>query len=281
MCSTRATAGTVASVVYGMRIMGVLAVLLMAAALGGCGQRQSPGGAGGQAAEELPTGRKFLSTTVTDAAGPRALASKKPISLEFREGEVRVNAGCNVLFGPAVLRDGKLVVESLGSTQMGCPPELMRQDQWLSDFLAGDPQLELEGQTLRLSSGATSIELLDREVADPDRPLRGTRWTVNTIVDGNAAQSTPRDAEAFLTFSDDGTVSGNSGCNQFSGRYTVDGSTLRIDNLNATLMACDGGGGKLEQAVLGVLEGGALEFRIEADKLTLTGADTGLRLQAS
>lgn len=42
-----------------------------------------------------------------------------------------------------------------------------------------------------------------------------------------------------ITFAEDGTVSGNAGCNRFTGTYTTDGSDISIGPLAATLMACE------------------------------------------
>ena len=39
----------------------------------------------------------------------------------------------------------------------------------------------------------------DREVADPDRPLEGTRWVVDGIVAGDAVLSIPAGVTAALT----------------------------------------------------------------------------------
>ena len=41
-----------------------------------------------------------------------------------------------------------------------------------------------------------------------------------------------------ITFADDGSVYGNSGCNRFTGTYKVKGESITIGPLASTLMAC-------------------------------------------
>lgn len=77
------------------------------------------------------------------------------------------------------------------------------------------------------------------------------------------------DADATLTFGEDGTVNGSSGCNSIGGEYTVDGSQLTFGPITSTLMACDDARMAQESAVTQVLTGTA-EFEIEDQTLTLT-----------
>ena len=55
-------------------------------------------------------------------------------------------------------------------------------------------------------------------------------------------------------FSEDGTVSGSSGCNSYQGAYRVDGSSIVIGPLASTLRACgEPGVMPQEQAFLAAL----------------------------
>jgi heat shock protein HslJ len=80
-------------------------------------------------------------------------------------------------------------------------------------------------------------------------------------------------APATLVFDPKGTLKGSTGCNQFSGTYTVDGSDLAIELGAVTQAAC-------ANAVLTAQETAILErlprtatFTVDAERLTLTGAD--------
>jgi heat shock protein HslJ len=77
------------------------------------------------------------------------------------------------------------------------------------------------------------------------------------------------DAEAALTFNDDGTVTGSSGCNSLSGEYTVQDNQITFSALTSTLMACDDARNAQESAVMQVLTSTA-QFEIETQTLTIT-----------
>src|SRR5690349_18311378 len=87
---------------------------------------------------------------------------------------------------------------------------------------------------------------------------------------GSAASPTPAvaNAGAGLTFKEDGTVSGTSGCNGLGGNYKVKADQITFDQIVSTLMACDDPRMKQEGAVHQVLSNTAT-FRIEGDTLTL------------
>ena len=77
------------------------------------------------------------------------------------------------------------------------------------------------------------------------------------------------DTNASLTFAEDGTVSGNGGCNSLGGEYTVEGKTITFGQLTSTLMACDESLMNQETIVMQVLNGTA-EFEIEDQTLAIT-----------
>src|ERR687895_804015 len=93
--------------------------------------------------------------------------------------------------GPVQTRGGGLAVDDMSMTGMGCDPPRHEQDRWLAGVLAAGPSWRLDGSTLVLTSGATELVLADREVAEPDLSLEGTEWVVDTLVDGEVAESTP------------------------------------------------------------------------------------------
>jgi heat shock protein HslJ len=176
--------------------------------------------------------------------------------------------------------DGTLVVEQLATTEMGCPDELMDQDTWLADLLTAEPALAADGDQLTLTTASTVLTLVDREVADPDRPLVGTSWRVDSLISDDAVSSVPAGAEASMTFGEDGTVQVSPGCNRGSGSYTQGEGTVTVGPLALTRMACQGPPDELERAVLEVLQAGELTVDITAASLTLTAGDKGLGLRA-
>jgi heat shock protein HslJ len=223
---------------------------------------------GTTASTASPWGRTF----VTD--GP------PPVRLWFDDGQVSVRSECNTLSGTAALDGDVLQVSDVGGTEMGCDPDLHAYDQWLAAFLTSSPTMTLDGPTLTLTAGADTLVLTDREVADPDRPLVGTRWVVDGIVTGDAVSSMPAWAgEAWLTFTES-RVEGSGGCNDLFADVTVGDATIDVGGLTHTDMGCGTATMDVETAVQTTLRG-TVGYSIEASTLTLTGPDDhGLLLRA-
>lgn len=250
--------------------LGLLGVLLLLAA---CGDA-APGGNGAAATGggEL-AGRDFVSTE--DAGIPGG----GPLTLQFTEdGRLVASAGCNSVNGPVELAGGRIVASDLPMTGMGCEPEVMASDAWLTGLLAAEPAWELaDDATLVLTADGVVVSLTDRDVLEPPVELTGRRWDVDGLTDGETASSVPAGVAAFLRIDGD-TLTGHTGCNDFGGTVTVDGDSLTVTGLTATLMACDGAAADVEAVVLATLEG-EIRFAITGNRLSLE-APGGSGLQA-
>jgi heat shock protein HslJ len=249
------------------------ALLALVLAAAGCGGRGTPAGGG----DSPLRGRTFLSTAITEGGKPYQLAEKSRVRLLFTDdGRLIADAGCNSMQAPVSLGGGRIEVSDLAMTAVGCPTALQEQDTWLSRFLSTKPSWKLDGSTLAVSSPTTEVTLADRKVAEPDLSLRGTRWTVDTIVDGQVASSTPATASTSVVFDKD-TVAVSAGCNSGSGSYQLSGNTIRIGDIATTRKACEPDIMSLENAVLAVLHGD-IAYEIDSDRLILKQA-TGKGLQ--
>lgn len=263
-----------------MRTTATLAVSLLLL-LVACGESTTSAGSGGG----NPWGRHFLSVSVTEDAEDRPLVAGTRIRLSFREdGSLGASAGCNSMGGQAEIRDGRLVLAGLSMTEMGCDPDRHAQDEWLAGFLTSRPRFHLDDSLLTLTGEETEIRLQDREVADPDRPLRGTRWEVDSVIEGDAVSSVPEEAGAHLVFAADSDgFGGSTGCNQVGGRAEIDeaAGTVTFGDVVTTKMACEDDRMQLEGDVLDVVDG-TVDYDIEAGRLWLRHPDgKGLGLQAS
>ncbi|WP_328328648.1 MULTISPECIES: META domain-containing protein [unclassified Streptomyces] len=112
--------------------------------------------------------------------------------------------------------------------------------------------------------------------ADPDVPLTGTGWTVDSVSAGGTVRKAP--AGADIAF-EKGRVNGSSGCNHFSAPVTVKDDTLTVGHATSTLIGCpknlqsyETGLRKTLTGKLTVhLSGGKLTLRTEkGDSVTLT-----------
>lgn len=245
----------------------------------------APGGRDGDGDGALGdlTGRVFLSSAVTEDGQPRPLVEGTQIRIEFSEdGRVIANAGCNTMTGEATVDGDRLMAGQLATTEMGCDPPRHEQDSWLSDLFAANPTYELDGDQLRLTSGATVLELVDRTTADPDRPLEDTVWQLDGIVDGDAVSSVPGETPATLKIVGGNIEIADTGCNGGGGSVEIDAdaSELTVGPVIWTMMACGEPSMTIERAFSDVLEG-TIAYDIEAGTLTLSHPDgQGLMFEA-
>jgi heat shock protein HslJ len=225
----------------------------------------------------------FLSTKITQGGVDRRLVDGTRISLRFWESRLSAQAGCNTLGGDAALRDGVIeVVGGLMMTEMGCPPQLMRQDNWLARLLSRQPTATLADDRLTLSSGDTVIEFLNEETATPDRELTGTMWTLDAVGGSSpdaSVASVPAGVVSTLAIDVDGRVSIRPGCNSGRGRAAIGDATIEFGPLALTRMACRGAAMDIEASVLTVLDG-TVRYTIDVDRLTLTNGDDQLVYRA-
>jgi heat shock protein HslJ len=248
--------------------------------LAGCatGATDTPGSNG---QDEWPAGRTFLSTAIVESGQPKALVEGTRIRLSFDEdGRVSAHAGCNHLGGTGRLESGTLVVADLSMTEMGCPGGLHEQDEWIADLLTSGPTLRLAGDELTLTGATITVTLLDRRVADPDRPLVGTAWVVDSIITGDAVSSVPSDEPAVFSIDSSGSFHATTGCagGQLRGRAEIAGDRVTLTVTEA--VACTASGNGLDEAIRSTLQG-ELTYEITARRLTLTASDgTGLGMQA-
>lgn len=226
-------------------------------------------------------GRTFLSVGVTDGGVARPLVADTRIRLNFQDGQIGASAGCNMMGGTYSIADGKLTFHGGGMTEMGCDPARHAQDDWVSGFLGSQPAITISGHDLVLTSGTTTIKLLDREVAEPDQPLVGPTWTLTSIIGGDAVSSVPNGVMATIQFNDDGNVQIHPGCNTGGGSYVVEADEIVFGDLFTTKMACMEPAMGVENAFLAVLSGNAVMFTIDAGSLTVMAGNHGLQFMAS
>ncbi|WP_280383977.1 META domain-containing protein [Nocardia wallacei] len=252
-----------------LRLLPILAVLGLVVA---CSDDKTA------APEPTPMGRSFVSTTVDGTPIPGG----GPMQLTFADGRVSANSGCNTGSGPVDFDGDVLRVSGLATTLMACPDGKSGADGWQTDLLQSAPKWKLAGDTLTLTGDDITVTLLDKKVAQPDRPLTGTAWTVTALLrpDAQVRSQALDDAHPTLTIAPDGQVTGSAGCNRMMGTAEIAGgdATFRIAT---TRMACPPEVMEVEQQVLTALDG-RTSATIDADTLTLrnSGNNTGLVLRA-
>lgn len=235
-------------------------------------------GPGAQPSPETVIGRTFVSSSVIG----RTLVPGTQVRITFTNAQVGASAGCNTMSGRYTVTAGQLIVEELATTEMGCDAPRHEQDEWLAAFLAAKPTLRIAGNDLTLEADGITLRLLDREIAEPDQPLVGTTWTLESIAWGDTVSSVPVGvATPTVSFGADGRLTFTTGCNDGFVSYAVDGSKLTLGALGTTKKACAGEGGEVERQVLAILGAGGLTVAIDSSVLKLSGAGGRLEYRAA
>lgn len=236
-----------------------VAALTVAVALAACHSAPPP---------KSPAGLQGRSYLLESSEGADLL-SGTTVHLYFADGELSVKASCNHMGGSYELEQDRLVVGSMFQTEMGCDRERHAQDDWLQEFFGSKPKLVVQDTRLTLSNGASSLVFLDREVADPDRPLQGTVWAIDSYIDAETAMGLMGIDAPRLTFAADGTWQAHSVCLDAGGQYTVEGDGIELSGTRASQGDCTDNDKEAAEFVRSVLVDGELTYTINAHTLDL------------
>ncbi len=166
----------------------LVALLALSLVLGACGDDTTVVGGPAESDDssgESLDGRQFWSVSVLENDAERPLVDGTRISLRFNNGNIGASAGCNSMGGSYRIDDNRqLTVSEMATTEIGCDPKRHAQDDFVAAALIAQPRLTLSGDLLVLATDTVRIEFLDTEVADPDRPIIGTRWVVTGFIQG-------------------------------------------------------------------------------------------------
>ena len=190
------------------------------------------------------------------------------VSARFQDGTVAGTSGCNSYTGPYEVDGEDLTIgPEIASTQMACEDPQAAVEQ---AYLAALPEVAsfaIADETLTLSNGDGDALLVFDASVGADAIVGS--WTVTSYYAGDAILSVTGDATLTADFADDGSVSGNAGCNNYNGPYEIDGDSITIGPLAGTKMACTSEElSKQETDFLAALEL-ATTFVVTGDRLDL------------
>jgi heat shock protein HslJ len=210
------------------------------------------------------------------------LAGKPPaagvgISAEFgSDGKVSGSAGCNRYSGTYTVSGNSITISSsMATTMMMCDEAIMEQESAYLKALGEAKTYAVKGDQLTLT-GADKTSLAIYKAQSQD--LSGTSWEVTGYNNGKQAViGTLAGTNLTADFGKDGNLSGNAGCNTYSGAYKVNGDQITIGPLVSTMMACSEPEGVMEQetqylaalqsAATYQIEGNVLQLRTKEDAL--------------
>jgi heat shock protein HslJ len=219
------------------------------------------------------TGKVWALTELNGAP----LVAGSGISAQFTsDGKFSGSAGCNQYNGTYTVTGSSITFPSpIATTMMMCEQPLMDQEAAYLKALGEAKTFKVQGDQLTLTD-ANNSNLAVYKAQSQD--LSGTSWESTGYNNGKQAVTGPLQGTTLTAdFGKDGTVSGNSGCNTFSGGYKVNGNQITIGPLASTMMACNDPTGIMDQEAqyLAALQSAAT-YQIEGNVLQLRTKDDAL-----
>lgn len=230
------------------RAWSVMVLAAIVAVAGACGDDDDDGGGSGDttttaAPSTTAAGATLEGTSwaLTGYAADGEIVAPAPSAgaamMSLTDGKVAGSTGCNTFNGSYTLDGESLSFGPLAITNMACEDALMTQEAAVIAGLEATTSYGIEGTSLELLDDAGEA-VLTFQVMPPTSLTEGT-WGATGINNGKGAvESLAAGSTVTAIFGSDGQISGNAGCNQYTGTYTTDGDTIEISQLASTKMAC-------------------------------------------
>jgi heat shock protein HslJ len=199
------------------------------------------------------------------------------ITAEFdQDGRVGGSSGCNN-YNTTYTVDGDQLTfsEQMASTMMACLEPIMEQEREYLQALSVTATYEIKDDELILSDSDGNVVAI---FASVDQSLEGSSWTVIGYNNGKGGVvSVIIGSEITANFGEDGRLTGNSGCNNYSADYETDGDNIKIGVAEVTEMACLEPEGVMvqEQQYLAAL-GTAATYKIEGLRMEMRTSEGSL-----
>jgi heat shock protein HslJ len=253
------------------RSAAVLAVFVLA----GCARLGAGGATGSGASGDRSAVQPYQLAGLWELAsgtGPDGQLSVPPgwkVTLAFEEDRISGQA-CNLYSGTYRLGAGGAIgFSSMGMTEMACEEPMMSLEAAYHAALSAVDQAAVSGSNLTLSGDDVEL-IFERRPPVADSQLLGTVWTLETLIQGATASSVS--GEPTLILDAGGTLSGSTGCREYSGDYVAVEHRLEVGQLVNTDRACEPGLAAQDELVLHVLSADPT-IEIDGSQLTLTAAD--------
>jgi heat shock protein HslJ len=232
----------------------------------------SSSGSGGRVADRPLEGTQW----VLDQRATRltVVAPSAVVTAQFSsDGSLTGNSGCNRYNTTYTTSGSKMTVNGpIASTRMACAAAVSRVEEAYVSRLVAAKSFSIDGSVLTIET--TEDGPLVYDALDPEQAVAGD-WTVVNYFRPGAVVSPVAGSSLTASF-ESGQISGDSGCNRYSGPYEVDGNEIAIGPLASTLRACaDPAVDEQERQYLAALEL-ARTFSLDGGNLTLLREDGGI-----
>ena len=225
-----------------------------------------------------PLAGEWQLTSGSDATGDFALKDSVA-TLTLVGDTVGGRTPCNV-FGADVTTSEEAATTGMGAiditptfqTEAACADaDLMALEPRYLAALDAATQVTVSDTELTLANTEEKVVLNFESVPDvPTAQLVGTEWTLDAIAKGDAVSSVG--GTSTLMLAEDGTISGNGGCNGFTGSWENSGGVIVVEELNGDLVECADVPVDQEQIIHAILTSG-FTAEVDGDALTITDAE--------
>src|SRR5687767_11303861 len=193
--------------------------LVCALSLISCGQPSEPAPGPPQTADPASIDGGWR---LVDGRGPEGDIPKgdnSQITLEIEGSQVGGRSACNQYFAEIVETEDSFRLRGIGSTDMGCEPELMDAESRYHRALSEVDSRRMEGEVLVLSGGKS--ELLFKKIPpQPTADLTDTEWHLEGLIVGSGDEASVSSVEpATLLLHADGRLTGSTGCRELIGKW--------------------------------------------------------------
>ncbi len=165
------------------------------------------------------------------------------------DGSLTGSAGCNDYFGDYSTDGALLTVSQLAATRKACEQDVMDTEGLFLTLLETAATWSLDGSTLTVTSSDGGALVFGGGGSGEPTPFAGTEWTLQSM---NFLDVTGSGITAV--FSEEFTVAGFAGCNQYNGGYSIDQDAIVIGPLLATRKACEADATTIENEYLLTME---------------------------
>jgi heat shock protein HslJ len=250
-------------------VLHVVVAFALVVAMSACGNDDSSSSSTTAGRENTLEGVDWVLVDVAELA-PDASGA---VTARFEDGTVAGQSACNQYRAPYRIDGAGITIgPEIASTAKACEPGPMAAERAYQTRLTEVTSFRVVGDELTLTDDAGTTLLTFR--ASDGGDIVGS-WEATGFYTGNAIESVRAGATLTARFTTD-EVSGNGGCNRFSGPARTNRDAITIGPLASTLAACaDPELSTQEQQYTAALEA-ARTFSIAGDRLQLFREDGGI-----
>lgn len=218
----------------GMRRL--LFVLLTVAAA--CGQ--PTGVDGGAPTDAAGAGTYNGDWRLISGAGPSGeIPVPDQVTLTLKGPKATGVSACNHYQADVEISGSTIAVTGMGGTLMGCPGKRTVAEERYTGALQAADTIRLDGDRLRITGPEVDLVFAPIEPPEP-AAFEDTKWKLTTLIIGTGPDGTAISTEtpAFLIFHADGSLTGTTGCLDFTGQWQRDGDTVTVTDLPRVDVDC-------------------------------------------